>query len=183
MQALRVEPAFAGDDEVRGGDARFHSDLGSHHVEAAHQTSAEEGHQTEAEAARGAGAGDVARVDAEVATREVGQVCEPLFEPSEVTDAFLGTIDPGGSAGAAEGVIDVAGHDQLEGGEGGRPDDLVRFEEGLEGGGEVLPPALELVSQGEGDPEAPVVGGAPADADQQPSGAFPEGGLDKDSCT
>jgi hypothetical protein len=153
------------------------------HVEAAHQTPAEEGHQPEAEAARGAGAGDVARVDAEVAAGQVGQVFEALFEPSEVTDAFLGAVDPGGSAGAEEGVVDVAGCDQLKGREGGRPLDLVRFEDRLEGGGEVLTPSLEPVSQGQGDPEARVVRGAASDANQQPSGTSPEGGLDEDSST
>ena len=84
-------------------------------------------------------------------------------------------------AGAVEGVVDVARYDQLNGGEGGRPLDLVRFEDRLEGGGEVLTPSLEPVSQGQGDPEARVVRGAASDANQQPSGASPEGGLDEDS--
>jgi hypothetical protein len=90
LQALLVEAAFARDDEVRGGDPRFEADLRGDHVEAAHQASAEEGHQAEAEAAGRAGAGDVAWVDAEVPTSQVGQVAETFFEPAEIAHPFWG---------------------------------------------------------------------------------------------
>ena len=54
-----------------------------------------------------------------------------MFKPDKVGDAFLGAIDTGGSPGAEQRVVDVAGHEDLG---GPRPEgwgDLVSFQEGF----------------------------------------------------
>ena len=146
MQALFVEAAFARDDEVSGGDAGFESDLRRDHIEAAHETSAEESHETEAESTRRAGTRHVARIHAEVASREVGEMFESLFEPGEVADTFLRTVDARGAAGAEQGVVDVTGDDQLKGGQGGRFLEPVGLQHRLERGGERLAGFFESIS-------------------------------------
>jgi hypothetical protein len=100
LQALFIESAFAGDDEVGGSDAGFESDLRRDHVEAADETSAEESHETETESASGAGARHIARIDAEVAAHEVGEMFKSLFEPGEIGDPFLRAVDARGATGA-----------------------------------------------------------------------------------
>ena len=183
MQALFIESAFAGDDEVGGDDAGFESDLCRDHVEAADETSAQESHESEAESTRGAGTRYFAWIVAEVASHEVGEVCEPLFEPDEIRDAFLWAVDARGAAGAEQGIVHIAGDDELEGGQGGWLLDLIGLQNRLQGGGEGVPRLLEGISKGDGHPEAAIVGGASSDADEDAARAFGEGGLDEDSCT
>ena len=71
---------------------------------------------------------------------------EPIFEPGEIANAFLRAVDTRGAAWAEEGVVDVAGDNQLEGGEGGRFFDRIGFQEGGEGRVEGLAPFLEGIS-------------------------------------
>ena len=78
-------------------------------------------------------------------------MAEPLFEPSEITDAFLGAVDAGRAARAEQGIVDVAGDDQLAGGQGGGRLEPVGLQDRLQGGGEGLAGFLEGITQGEGD--------------------------------
>jgi hypothetical protein len=75
MERLRVEAAFAGDDEVGGGDAIAQVNEFSDEIESTGESGPAEAHEAEAEAAGGARAGDFMVIDAQIALHDVS---EPL---------------------------------------------------------------------------------------------------------
>jgi hypothetical protein len=74
MEGLGVETAFAGDDEVGGGDASTQMHEIGDEFEAAGEFRAAEAHEAESEAASSSRAWNLAMIDAEIAPHDVGEV-------------------------------------------------------------------------------------------------------------
>ena len=112
LEALRVEEALGGDHEVGPLDAVVELDLVGDQVEARHQAGTGGG-QPAGQAAGGAGALELADVDAVLGPVHLGQALEAAAEQLHLgrRGALLGREHLGG---VDEPGADVAGHQQLD---------------------------------------------------------------------
>src|SRR4051812_3832262 len=97
LQGLRVEPAFAGDDDVRFLDCSLEPDEFRNHVETRTDGRASETDQAKAKAAGGTCAGQIPKVAAEIAAHNLGQARQGALEEIKLIgrSTFLRTEDAG----------------------------------------------------------------------------------------
>ena len=107
-----VEAAFAGDDEVRRGEARIEIEPRSDKIESRQQLPARGNHEAERNSAGGAGAGRVHKRVGLLAMRaeHEREARAVMIEAREVggPQAFLRTVNRGGAAWAEERISHVA---------------------------------------------------------------------------
>lgn len=178
-----VDGAFPGEDEVGGGDPGVELRGLGEDIESEAPGGAEKGLETEAQAAGRTAAGE-AVIDPQFAAGDLGELAEAAFGAGQVggPEAFLGTIDAGGAPRAEEGVADVGGDNEPAGLGGGRgrlePVEAVEVGPATEFGTLAVE---EAPSEGPGEAEPAVVGGAAADPEEAGGGPGPKGALDKSS--
>jgi hypothetical protein len=172
-----VVAAFAGDDDIGGGEPFGESGDAGNDVEAAFDGGAKEGVEPAGETSGRAGPGERAEVDAGGTPGDGGESLERFFEEIDFggRGALLGREDAGGAVGAAEGRGDVGGHGDGEGAEPrrGAPFDAFEAGEWTTAGWEVGAGCIEEASaEGAECAGAAIGGGAAADADEQARGPF-----------
>ena len=111
VDRLAVEPALAGDDEVRVGDHPIHIDGGHHDLGPGPEARSEEGVKARAEAARGARAGHVRHGFADRPLDDRGVMGEVGVEDAHDLGrrALLRPENRGSAVRADQRIVDVAG--------------------------------------------------------------------------
>ena len=108
-----VEAAFAGDNQIGGGEFPFEVEPCGDEIEPWEEFRIGGRHEAEGNAAGGTGAGEIHERAGAAGMRaeEVGEARAFVIEAGEVggAQAFLGAESGGGSAGTEEGIVDVAG--------------------------------------------------------------------------
>jgi len=180
-----IQSSFTGDDKVGPVNGLAEVGVAGEEVEARLQSGAGEGLQSEAESAGGTGAGPGGAVALEVRAHDLAEASEGSFGEAKIGrgEAFLGSVDAGGTAWAEERILHVGGDDDFHlvqrrvgwGSDGGEVDKIRPTGDGLGAGGEE-PPA-----QAAGEAESGVVGGASADAEEAVAG-FGAGGGEQGFC-
>ncbi len=174
---MRVERTLAGDDKVGTGNAVREIEGFGDELEAGMKFGIEEVHHSETESTSCSGTGFIGEI---LSAGDLDEVCEESFEDFLLGGggAFLRSEDGGGAIGTEDGVVDIAGDIN------GREIDELRaindreiVETGGAGGERFFFRVEEKDAEGVGEANSAIVGGAPADSDEDALDAFLGGGV------